>query len=209
MRFAIAALVALVAATPLAFGEPTAAPQCQHDRQALLALTPQAFDADLEGGWRPLADREGCLIVAADLIAAYRAAHADLSDQRAERLRWHEAQLRAAAGETDAAIALFATTYRQGDTIYVRANNLYSDATLAFLRRDRAALERARAELAALPKPDGFEEAVENARRQYGEDFARGITWPNNLDVIDGFIACFDKPYREAYRSECRRRSAR
>lgn len=48
---------------------------CTHDRAALLALAPAAFDQDLEGGWKPLGAKPECAAVAADLLAAYRKAH--------------------------------------------------------------------------------------------------------------------------------------
>jgi len=34
---------------------------------------------------------------------------------------------------------------------------------------------------------------------------ARDVTlaWPPNLDILDQLLACFDRPYREAY-SDCR-----
>jgi hypothetical protein len=30
------------------------------------------------------------------------------------------------------------------------------------------------------------------------------LKWPMNLDVLDGLIACFDRPYSEAYDAKCR-----
>jgi hypothetical protein len=30
------------------------------------------------------------------------------------------------------------------------------------------------------------------------------VRWPPNLDVVEGLVHCFNKPYRVAYGSECR-----
>lgn len=200
MRFAAAFLMSWLACAAAARAE-----DCAYDREAALTLSYEAFDLESSvAGWRALADREGCLAAAADLIAAYRAAHAADVDERNQRsLRWHEGQMRAAAGQYDAAIVLFESTRHGLDHPMLRADDLYLDATLAFLRRDRVALDSARAELATLPEPQGFREAVEQARQRYGDAFADSIVWPSNLDVVDGFRNCFDRPYAEAYR-ECR-----
>ncbi|REM04450.1 hypothetical protein DSI28_13020, partial [Mycobacterium tuberculosis] len=61
-------LLALSAAACPAF-----AVDCAVDRAAMLALTPEQFDQDLRGGWRPMAEKAQCQLAAADLIAAYRA----------------------------------------------------------------------------------------------------------------------------------------
>ena len=63
-----------------------------------------------------------------------------------------------------------------------------------------AALQAARDRLAAVPPPPGFEEDAARFKTQYG----RELSWPLNLDVLDGFLACFDKPYDEAYSRDCR-----
>src|SRR4051812_3171712 len=91
--FAIAAILATSPIDP-----------CAYDRDRLLALEPSAFDQDLGGGWRKLADDPRCLLAAADLIRDYRNAHAHSSTI----LFWHEGQLRAEAGQIETAIALFA-----------------------------------------------------------------------------------------------------
>ena len=73
----------------------------------------------------------------------------------------------------------------------------YAAATVAFLRMTRPALLAARAKLVAEPKPDGWDEAVAELKAS-GET----VLWPLNLEVVDGMILCFDKPYAEAY--DCR-----
>ena len=164
---------------------------CSYDRQRLLSLDENAFDQDLKGGWRPLAYNPQCVLVAADLIRDYRAAHAHYSTI----LFWHEGQLRAEGGQTAAAISLFnrarATEPGHADWEY------YVDGTIAFLKRDRQALQSARDKLAAIPRPANF-----NPTDGDGKPIA--IKWPPNLDVLNGLLNCFDRSYAEAYGSACR-----
>jgi hypothetical protein len=162
--FAIAA--ALAAAPP---GDP-----CAYDRDRLLSLDQRAFDQDVEGGWRALANDPRCWIAAADLLRDYRQLH----QSTASILFWHEGQLRANAGQMDAAIALFEQSRaKQRDPV---GWNLYVDGTIAFLRHDRAGLQAARDKLAAVPKPADFHPVDPS-----GKPVA--IAWPPNLNVLDGY----------------------
>ena len=197
-------MLAVLFALSLQFGDGSPAapepapPACAHDREALLALDFKAFDQDLEGGWRPLGNSPACEAAGAELIAAYRQRNASrLTDEQTRGLKWHEAQLRAAQGEYARAADLMTEARADSPALDDR---LYAVATIAYLRRDRPALLDARAKLAALAKPDWFDEAVARHKAQYGDD----IAWPPNLDVVDGLVACFDKPYRDAYSFDCR-----
>lgn len=169
------------------------AADCRYDEHAMMTMTYDKFDED-PNGWRILAHKDGCMDTAADLIAKYRR-HVQL--QVAE-LAWHEGQLRAIEGQTDKAIVLFESS-RDG-----MHDEAYVDATIAFLKRDHRALLAARARLAALPKPDGWEDLAERFKRENG----RTIVWPMNLDVVDGLIACFDKSYKDAYGGDCQTNAA-
>jgi hypothetical protein len=172
-------IAAALAATPP--GDP-----CPYDRDRLLSLDQNAFDQDLEGGWRKLADDPRCWIAAADLLRDYREAH----HSTASILFWHEGQLRANAGQTDAAITLFEQSRaKEADPF---GWNFYVDGTIAFLRHDRARLQAARDKLAVLPKPKDFHPIGPD-----GKPF--DIKWPPNLNVLDGFLTCFDRPYDQAY----------
>ena len=170
---------------------PSTAPPdpCEIDRSAMLALGIDAFDQDLRGGWRALSERPGCGTRAADLIRDYR----EFYQSRMGTLYWHEGQLRAGAGQNEQAIALMAQSRRPTAE---SGWNGYVDATIAFLRRDREALIRARDALIALPRPAGFrEETLPNGYR---------TRWPPNVDIVEGFIRCFDRPYFEAMALACR-----
>lgn len=145
----------------------------------MLALGIHAFDQDMNGGWRPLAAREGCAGEAAELIRKYR----EFVENRTRILYWHEGQLRARIGETERAIELFDRSRRRNSDEY--GWNHYVDATIAFLRRDRSALEAARARLARSTIPE-WERSRPNPQ-------------PMNMHVVDRLITCFGRTYQEAY----------
>ena len=157
----------------------------------MLALDQADFDQDLSGGWREVSYRAGCELAASDLLRDYRNQKLAAGDKKnLNILYWHEGQMRASAGETDAALELFRQTYKQSQSW-----NYYVDGTIAFLENDRSALLAARNALAALPEPDHWDEMVRNTQEKFGFS----PKWPNNLNVLEGFVICFGKPYSEAY----------
>lgn len=177
--------LAFVAAQP-ASASPQ--PDCSYDLDAMLALDQQAFDQDMDGGWRVLAQQEGCALAAADLIREWRhqkRAHASI-------LYWHEGQMRAFAGQTDEAVALFELTYKDPAFDADYGWNHYVAGTIAFLERDRERLERAMADLNAVPKPS-------NATFTRPDGTVIDMPWPPNLRVLEAFERCWDKPYAQAY----------
>lgn len=179
---------------------PASADDCAVDRTEMLALTPDQFDQDLRGGWRPMAEKAQCQLAAADLIAAYRAQPKAAGNST---MIWHEAQLRAEAGQDARAVALMRQTYKPAPD--AGGWNPYVDASIALIEKDRPALAAARAALAALPAPpeanvkDGFFSFAMPS----GE--VMQVAWPPNLDVVDAFVRCFGQSYRQAYSSQaCR-----
>jgi len=94
-------------------------------------LDENEFDQDISGGWRALASTPGCLLIAADLLRDYRNAH----HKESGLLFWHEAQVRADAGQYPEAIALMEHAYKPTEDDKAGWNP-YVDATIAFLRRD-------------------------------------------------------------------------
>lgn len=187
----------MIAALALLLGQAAPPPpDCRFDRAAALALDFAAFDQSVTSGWRPIAKRR-CTVEAADLIRDYRAAHPD--SDRLQLLFWHEGQLRATAGQTAAAIEAFRQAYKPPEMDAGLGWNLYVEGTIAFLAHDRAALQRARDTLAALPKPENWGRTIGGT-----DGKARVPSWPLNLGVLDGFLRCFDKPFAEAYQKACR-----
>ena len=176
-------------------------PQCRYDRTQLLALDEQHFDQDLaNGGWRGVAARPSCESVAADLVRDYQETHGSHSGI----LYWHEGQLRAMAGDYKRAITAMEHALNPLNTDDLSGWNLYVDATIDFLKRDRAALLEARTRLAAIRPMNGeqVQDGFVSERTSSGQEVK--VRWPANLDVVDGLVHCFDKPYRAAYASECR-----
>lgn len=195
-KISLAVLAAVIWSSSVAYCEPSAESgnlSCIEDRESLLSLDQDAFDQDLDGGWRAISHKEGCEIEAADLIRDYRAENLGAS---MEILYWHEGQVRAGVGQYDEAIELFllSKTTDQPDW------NFYVDGTIAFLRNDREALDAAVAGLKLVPKPDGWDEFMATRVAQ-GQSF---INWPMNLGVLEGFQNCFGQSYNEAYGRDCR-----
>ncbi|GIU66128.1 hypothetical protein [Candidatus Phycosocius spiralis] len=176
------------------------APACglSHPRaDELLSLSFEQFDQDFQGGWRAVAEQEGCEASAAELIGAYVHKNREkVPTGRLSTLKWHQGQLLAASGKNREAIKAFKATKPQGDD----AQNYYADATIAFLRRDRAAFDQARAGLAALPPPKNWEKAAADFEKRFNRP--RPV-WPMNLDVVDRLGTCFDQPYSKAYAGHC------
>ncbi|XAP76638.1 hypothetical protein ABC955_08505 [Citromicrobium bathyomarinum] len=166
----------------------SAAPDCSYDLDAMLALDRDAFDQDMDGGWRALAKKEGCELAAAELIREWRYA------KRAHDsiLYWHEGQMRAYAGQTDQAIALFRITYHPPEEDADFGWNHYVSGTIAFLARDRDGLRRSIEGLKQVPDSD-----QRHVTAADGTVFE--ISWPPNLNVLEAMERCWDRPYREAY----------
>lgn len=85
------------------------------------------------------------------------------------------------------------------------------DANRAFLRRDKPGLQQVRSKMLELPEPEGFDEIatsynaepLSERRLMYAHPF-KEMRWPVYLEVVDGFLACFDRTYSEAYSLDCR-----
>jgi hypothetical protein len=196
---------AAVAFYSLLFGNPVAhaTDRCKYDEDALLALDENAFDQDLSGGWRAIANIPGCELAAADLLAAYRAKHSNAGSL----LAWHEGQMRASAGQYEQAIPLLEAARKPVEQDPV-GWNYYVDATLAFLRQDNPALLAAQERLAAVAYPEGagmppLKDGYFELPTPPGQPTMK-MRWPPNIEVVDGLVACFGKPYTEAYGTSCR-----
>ena len=105
-------------------------------------------------------------------------------------------------GRATEAIALFQRAKRPNSVLGQSQEgwNAYADATIAFLRRDRIALQQARKRLVAAPIPTTMERLPDGSFRSGSH-----ASQAPNLDVVDGLIKCFDRSYLEAYGSpSCR-----
>jgi hypothetical protein len=124
-------------------------------------------------GWRSLLNR-GCPATASAAIARYIAAHrSSLAREELRLLQFHQGQTLALAGRHKDAIGPLRESLDGQPTKEWAA---YVEATIAFLDSDRTSLRSARDRYAAESKP--------------------GST---RLRIIDGLIACFEKPYAVAW----------
>jgi hypothetical protein len=160
---------------------------CAFDQSKLLSQDLATFDQSPQG-WRELAFKgAACHQETADLIAEYRKLRPEVmkTNINSYLLYWHEGQTRAFMGENQQARGLFEQSRVPHIPVF-KAWNIYVDATVAFLDRDRDALLNARTRLAELPPEAG-----------------KPGSKPMNLDVVDGLVRCFDRSYADAY-SACR-----
>lgn len=178
----------LAAAQPV---EPAPAPDCSYDLEAMLALDRNAFDQDLDGGWRVLGMTEGCEIAAAELIRAWRHEKRDHN----AILYWHEGQMRAFGGQTAEAIGLFRLTYKPTEQDTDFGWNHYVSGTLAFLEGDREALAAAVIRLKAVPEP-------KNNSFTRPDGTVMKMSWPPNLNVLEAFERCWGQTYKDTYGTE-------
>ena len=207
MRFsrrstALLLITASLSALPVSANEGNAC-LTPDERERLLALDMDAFDQDMQGGWRVLAATPGCQVTAAELIRDWREKH-----QRSDAiLFWHEAQVRAETADTEGAIALFRQSLKP-DAPGNRAWNAYVEATLAFMAKDRPALLRAHETLLQVEPPEDME--VKDGKVDVTMDNGQTYTlrWPPNIDVVEGLMHCFDADYATAYGQACRKAGA-
>ena len=140
--------------------------------EALMALPYDAFDTgDGPAAWRSLLER-GCVDVAVATLSAYRDANRPrMTRDQSGELSFHIGQTLAFSGRDAESVPHFEAAAPAGSTAEWAA---YVDATAGFARKDRARVERA---LTA---------------------YAKIAPGSMRLAVIQGFLRCFDKPYKEA-----------
>ena len=190
-------VVAIILALAAAAQSPTVAAPCG-DEARILNEDLDTFDQDPQKGWRSVAARPNCRAKAAELMRVYR----EMLQMRLNSLVWHEGQVLAEMGRATEAIALFQRAKRPNSVLGQSQEgwNAYADATIAFLRRDRIALQQARKRLVAAPIPTTMERLPDGSFRSGSH-----ASQAPNLDVVDGLIKCFDRSYLEAYGSpSCR-----
>jgi hypothetical protein len=173
---------------------PASAP-CYYSEKSMLAMSPFKFDQDFENGWPSIADQEGCLEVAADLIQKYYQTQ-DLSQNALKNFVWHEGQIRAELGQYKAAIRLMEQAKKNEDEDDI-GWNFYVDATIAFLQADMNTLKLSREKLQQIPIPADLPTTD-------GDGNPYEVVWPPNLNIVDQFIKCFGQDYAVAY-AQCKK----
>lgn len=159
-------------------------PVCRFDPDSLDAGY-REFDLDKPGNWRAIEKVKGCEPTAAEMLSQYRERY----EQLVPLMAWHEGQVRASIGQYADAVALMRKSRRLADRDPA-GWNLYVDATIAFLRKDRRQFQSAQRRLLALHKPPTW---------------PAGASWPQNANVLRGLWKCFDRSYQTAYGEDCRR----
>ena len=200
MRFSLI-LPPMLATAAFLFAPGAMAGDCvsAQERERLLALDEDAFDQDMQGGWRAVAREPRCQEAAADLVRDWRIRH----QSTASILFWHEGQIRAGMEERDAAVALFKQSYKPASP-GTTAWNAYVDASIAFLAQDKPALLRARENLRQVNPPPEYEVKDGRFEIEMSDGSRHSMRWPPNIDVVDGLVNCFDASYDTAYGSSCR-----
>jgi hypothetical protein len=145
--------------------------------QALMKLDYNSFDQTLpDGGSRAILDH----VDAGKTLDAYLVHNFDsLLEWQRVAITWHAGQAYAKADLTELGIARFKKSYAKDKPADDKSKwNAYVRGSIAFLEHNEAELKQARDE-------------VVNAD-------AKNV----NGKVLDGFLRCFTKTYREAY--QCR-----
>jgi len=165
----------------------------------LIGLTYRDFDQDFKGGWRAISYKEGCKGAAQNMLKSYITYHDYKYKSDRNTLMWHTGQVLAGDDKYDEAVLYFKQTYKMGQ--HSKEWNLYVEATLAFLSKDKPALITARDTLAAQP----VSEELKASRRKFLKQNAN-VTWPDgfvdepqNLSVVNNLIRCYEEPYSVAY----------
>jgi hypothetical protein len=181
-------LSAIVPAAPARAAEPGPGAACTltaADKVANAKLSFDDFDQTGVGPatWRQLSNH-GCWAQAVEAAGDYLA-HARFARASQQRdVIFHIGQSLGIEGKYEEA-ALMIASAKSPDPAAGEALdwNTYLEGTWAFFKRDRAALERARARL-------------------IGE---LGAGNQLNGSVLSGLVNCFDRPYAIAYESACRK----
>lgn len=164
------------------------------ERRRVLALPFREFDQSTGGGWRALYAKK-CYDEAAELLVAYMGLHPQVAKEQ-YILPFHAGQMFALGGRYAEAIGWMERGYSDTKSEIINWN-AFVDANIAFLKGDRTGLLKQRELVNQQP--------VLQAQPGMPE-WAVGKKM--NLDVVDGFLACFDKTYEVAYSDSCRGRSS-
>lgn len=141
----------------------------QSEIDSLMALDFQAFDQDMQGGWRFYGNKMQ-FGLAASLIKTYLELHPEVEKNQEAVMRWHAGQMYAMDGQNELAIPMMEASRKENN---IMMWNEYLDATVAFLKKDRKAFD---ANLKAM----------------------ESFTGNPNMRLLKILEANFDKSYREA-----------
>jgi hypothetical protein len=158
-----------------------ASPSCELSPAKLKVFLSQDFDTfdQKPNGWRSLYDgTEACNLTIALLVDGYHMTNQSKMLPWQDRLSyWHAGQSYAFLGLPEVAVERFSHSFDPDEQDTPDFHwNAYVRASLAFLSKDRAALEKARDEFTKVAPLEA-----------------------NNYKIVERFLRCFDTSYFEAY----------
>jgi len=171
-------------------------PRCKlkpEETEKLLALPFAQFDQQEGSGWRPLY-RIKCYSAVANLLVEYLKRHPEPSEGR-YMLPFHAGVMFASDGRYEQAIDWMKQSYSDAPSTMIDWN-AFVDATIAFLRHDLDELLKLRKRIDLQP---AFAEGPGVPKWAAGKKM--------NLDVVDGYINCFNETYDVAYSLPCREKN--
>ena len=171
MKYAGSFLLVFLLSTYLGAQEPESS-----EVDSLMALDFEAFDQDMQGGWRYYANQKR-FAAAASLIQIYLDRNTGISEFEREVMFWHAGQMLAIDGQEERAIPLMEKSRKKEDDFMLW--NPYLDATIAFLNKDRPAFDKNLKAVAAISNNP-------------------------NLPLLELLGKHFDKSYREVLESVMR-----
>ena len=175
--------------------------EAEHGR--LMALDKHSFDQNMEGGWRKIANEGNCYSVAGQLIKDYIDHHNIKPQTGSNILFWHVGQMQAYSGQIEDALKYFSMSYDKlaDDGTNEKEWALYAEGTIAFLKKDRESLIKAKNELANYKMSKAKIASInkmkeDNPKIKFPEGYPEKSL---NLIALEGLLRCFDQPYSNAY----------
>jgi len=159
--------------------QPDCGPALADAKKTALTVNYEKFDQTPGQGWRRLGEVDACFAEAGSLIDFYLAGKSKLTASQKVNLSFHAGQVYAFAGKDDEALKRFRSAVVNPAASPEFKWSAYVLATIAFLQHDADALVKNRNIIA---------------------DAASYAPNATNLELVDGLMANFDRPYREAIR---------
>lgn len=151
----------------------------QQTIDSLMKLSFDEFDQDMEGGWRYYSNKED-FETATVLIKLYLKKHPEIEVSKRGVMSFHCGQMLALLDKNEEAIPYMEASKKKEKD--VMNWDVYVDATVAFLKKDREAFDKKKSEL--------------KEKSVFPPDQNRNLIFLNKLETN------FDKTYLEAIKSK-------
>ena len=157
----------------------------------MMRLSFSEFDQNPENGWRPYYEAR-CYDVAQELLSSYIDRNPEVAEKN-HMLAFHAGQMYAFTANYEVAETYFRRSY-SGKVSSWSNWDAFVDANIAFINADYSGLEAAKTKI--MQQETITKEAHPNFPSHF---YGKKI----NLDVVNGFMACFGRSYLAAYH-DCR-----